>query len=144
MRTFKALIVKRGEDNILTFDYRPIKDDLREFYDIIKCKTIQVVKRRYKGVDGSLTIICDDEFLLTHDVEEERILPTSILINNEKVLEEIFGNLIICRDTPNGEDFDDLDLIDALRIKATKKHYLINFKGVEISQEFRALTHSIY
>ena len=144
MRTFKALIVKRGEDNILTFDFRPIKDDLREFYEIIDCKTIQVVKRRYKGVDGTLTIICDDEFLLTHNVEEERILPTSILINNEKVLEEIFGSIIICRDTPNGEDFDDLDLIDALRIKATKKHYLINFKGVEISQEFRALTHNIY
>jgi len=144
MRTFKALIVKRGEDNILTFDYRPIKDDLREFYEIIECKTIQVVKRRYKGVDGSLTIICDDEFLLTHDVEEERILPTSLLINNGKVLEAIFGNIIICRDTPNGEDFDDLDLIDALRIKATKKHYLITFQGVETQQEFRALTHSIY
>ena len=144
MRTFKALIVKRGEDNILTFDYRPIKDDLREFYDIIECKTIQVIKRRYKGVENFLTIICDDEFLLTHNVEEERILPTSILINNEKVLEEIFGNIIICRDTQNGEDFDDLDLIDALRIKSTKKHYLITFKGEEISQEFRALTHNIY
>ena len=60
MRTFKALIVKRGEDNVLTFDYRPIKDDLRVFDDIIACQTIQVILLRYQGVDGTLTIICDE------------------------------------------------------------------------------------
>ena len=43
-----------------------IKDDLEEFYGIIKCDTIDIVTRYIRGV--RFDIICDDEGLLKDNI----------------------------------------------------------------------------
>ena len=80
--------VQHGEAKIVR-----IKDDLDEFYRLIDCNTIDIVRRSIGG--RTFEIICDDNGLFRSDCR------TSAM--DRHMNQQFVGNLLICRYGGNGE-----------------------------------------
>lgn len=78
-----------------------IKDDLQNYYNLIECNSIDIVRRKIGK--RRFNIVCDDEGMLT---EEPKI---SAISNLGEV--RLVGNLVICSDLVT-EDGDLVGLSD--------------------------------
>ena len=81
-----------------------IEDELAEFYKILDCHTIDIVRRKIGN--KWYTIVCDDEGLIRDN-------PKISAINNLGKI-ALVGNLFICNDKQDddGTDLDDLSAED--------------------------------
>lgn len=108
MKEIKVMIIKAGSD--LPPIVTTIKDDLDEFYKIIECSTIDIVRRKIGG--NYYDIICDDEALFV-----ENPIVSVVQADGYPM---ICGTIIIC----NNED-SELSSLNDNDIKNIRKHMCI-------------------
>lgn len=77
-----------------------IENNLKTFYQVLKCSCIDIVTREFAGV--SLDVILDDEGLLDPDKAKRPAIITTDR-KGERVLEQLVGNCIICAHDDEGE-----------------------------------------
>ena len=94
-----------------------IPDELETFYKLIKCDTIDIVRRKIGGKEYH--IICDDEGLF-----DQPAIPS--LINHNYGV-DLVGNLIICNCDEQGE-LQSLTDVEAERI-INQTYLSINFEN---------------
>lgn len=131
-RDIDVIIIKRVDDTTITCELRTIKDDLKEFYSIIDCRAIDIVKRVFGGV--VFDIVLDDEGLLKANTTNE--WPTSWWQGEGYTPnhEGLFGTLILCHcdDQGNLTSAEPLDLVAVQScFRTLKKH-----DGSELSLMF--------
>ena len=102
MKQIDVVKIERVDEDTLTCELMTIEDKLEVFYDLIHCRTIDIVERRFKGV--LFDIVCDDEALLREVVG----LPTSLWFGRKEkgertgVLEGLYGTLLLCHHDDKG------------------------------------------
>lgn len=139
MKEIDVVKIERVDEMTLTCTLMTIEDKLEVFYDLIHCRTIDIVERRFGGV--MFDVICDDEALLREEVG----LPTSLWFGRkekgerEGILEGLYGTLLLCHHDNKGE------LLSATPndLLAIQKTYIIVGGIGEEPTIFRCLRHNI-
>lgn len=101
-RKLDVIKVKRIDLDTITCELITIRDDLKDFYNEIKCEHVDIISRRFGGV--LFDIICDDEALL----KDNPGLPTSWWQKDGYTPnhEGLFGTLLLCHSDQEGNLLD--------------------------------------
>lgn len=97
-----------------------IKDDLDEFYRLIECDTIDIVKRDIGG--KCYCVICDDEGLFKQN-------PLPAIANQQTPNINVYGNIIITGEENNEGELTSLTSEDINRIRNCIIATLCQFKN---------------
>lgn len=73
-----------------TFEPVTIPNKLENLYGTLKCETIDIISRRFRGIPYD--IVCDDEGLLKPEKQKK---PAIVTRHDGKVCEVIVGNVLI-------------------------------------------------
>ncbi len=98
-----------------TIEPRTIKNDIHEFYSLLKCEAIDCPTRYISGV--KVIIVCDDNGALKGDK-----IPSIIDFNKDdlfEIKEIIYGNVFICK-FDGIDDFTSLSEDEILKILMSK------------------------
>lgn len=109
-----VILCKRIDRATITCELTTIKDDLETFYNLIGCRCIDIVQRRFNGV--IFDIVLDDEGLLKADETGE--LPVSWWQEKGYTpsYEGLFGVLLLCHSDDQG-NLTDATIDDLLAVQ---------------------------
>ena len=118
-----------GENKVVHF-----VDELENLYELINCEMIEMPVRKIG--DREYVFIVDEEFLLKQ--QDEVIEATAVWTEDQLVKEVLLGNVLVCKETKNGQlkslSDDDIEYIRGAIVKNNKPvRYVPNGFANEIS-----------
>lgn len=137
-KDLKCILVTK-ENNNLKIEEITIKGDrLTAYYDLIKCDLIDIQERYING--NLYDFIIDDEYMLNNKADNPKNISAVCLGDNDKPIEIIFSNFIICRpptENGNGEEenttkADYLNIVNSLHIARLESGELTKFINYQI------------
>lgn len=137
-REIDVIIVKRLSKDTLTCELITIEDKLEVYYELIGCRTIDIVGRYFSN--KHFDIVCDDEGLLKANEGGE--LPSSWWQDTTgqytPSYEGLFGTLILTHHNNEG-DLTSVDPLDLLAIQQCYKVIPTKKQGEEIGLLFHEI-----
>lgn len=126
-------ILVTKENNELNIKEITIKGNrLTAYYDLIKCDLIDIQERYINGI--LYDFIIDDEYMLNNKADNPKNISAVCIGDNNKPIEIIFSNFIICR-PPNNDSGEEENTTKADFENITKSIHIATFKDTEPTKE---------
>lgn len=135
MNEIVVIVIKR-KGEALDIRAKLIPDKLETYYELLNCTCIDIVRRSIGG--RSYEFIVDDEYLLTHEINEP---PVAVEGDNEA----IFGGIVIAGEVDTEGNLTSLRLNDDLNnVMMNITHFRAEHEGEDLNYNpiFQALKYT--
>ena len=133
----KIVILKRNNEGELIVQAKEIEDTLSNYYQLLNCSNIDIIKRKIKHFKACFVI--DDEYLLRNTPNQP---PVAVFVGNGE--EAIYGSLIITGENDEEGNLTSLNNIQIEYIESSIKMFRrMAQQSTNLEPIFEALSYSI-